>query len=196
MGAIVALRAVMRAPGRFVGLVLLDPVLMRRGTMVMWRLFRTLGTGHRLHAKIKSTLRRRRVFGNLEEAFRAYREREVFKYLSDDALRVMIAGLMSHASNGGFALRYSPEWESRLYQTAIWNDSDLWGGLPRLSTPTLIVQGAESDTLTHSTCKAVQRTNARIQIATIERASHLVPLEQHGAVHEIVRDFVRDPTAA
>jgi pimeloyl-ACP methyl ester carboxylesterase len=195
MGAIVALRAAMRAPGCFERLVLLDPVLMRRSTMLMWRLFRTMGTGHRLHVKIKSTLRRRRGFASVEEAFHAYRGRGVFSYMSDDALRIMIAGLVSPAPNGGFALRYSPEWEAHIYHTAIWKDSDLWDRLPGLSVPTLIVRGAESDTLTESTCRAVQRANPGVQLATIARASHLVPLEQPGVVHASIREFLRDLAA-
>jgi pimeloyl-ACP methyl ester carboxylesterase len=195
MGAIVGLRAAMRAPDRFEGLVLLDPVLVRRHTMVVWRLFRKLGAGHRLHAKIESASRRRRSFANLEEAFRGYRQRGVFRYMSDAALHVLIAGLMAPNSNGENTLRYSPEWETRMYHTAIWNDGDLWDGMPRLSIPTLIVRGAQSDTLTDSTCQAATRANPRIQVATIARASHLVPFEQAGAVHEVIREFMRDLAA-
>jgi pimeloyl-ACP methyl ester carboxylesterase len=196
MGAIVTLRAAMRAPGRFEGLVLLDPVLVLKHTIVMWRLFRNLRTGHRLHARIDGASRRRRSFENLEEAFRGYRQRGVFRYMSDDALHVLIAGLIAPDSSGGYTLRYSPDWESRMYRTAVWNDSDLWAGMHRLSVPTLIVRGAESDTLTDSTCRAVKRVNASIQIVTIERTSHLVPFEQPGAVHKIIREFMRDPAAA
>lgn len=192
MGAIVALRAAMRTPSRFKGLVLLDPVLVGKGTMVAWRLLRTLGLGHRLHGRIKSTLRRRRSFGDAEEAFRGYRQRGVFRYLADDALRDVIDGLIAPNSNGGYSLRYSPEWESRIYHTAIWNDNDLWDGISRLSVPTLIVRGAESDTLTKSTCQAVQRHSARIQIVTLEGTSHLVPFEQPAAVHVMIRAFLDD----
>jgi pimeloyl-ACP methyl ester carboxylesterase len=164
--------------------------------MVVWKLFRVLGTGHRLHAKIASASRRKRSFGSPEEAFRGYRQRRVFRFMSDDALRVMIAGLIARASNGRYALKYSTDWEARLYHTAIWNDGDLWEGLPGLSIPTVILKGAESDTLTDSTCRALRKANARIRLVTVEQASHLLPLEQPGAVHEIIRDFMRAPAAA
>ena len=192
MGAVVAIRAAMRSPSRFKGLVLLDPVLVSKGTMVAWRFLRTLGTGHRLHAKIGSTLRRRRSFGDPEEAFRGYRQRGVFRYMADDALRAMIDGLIAPDSSGGYSLRYSPEWESRIYHTAIWNDNDLWDGISRLTVPALIVRGAESDTLTKFTCRAVQRLNPRIQIVTVQGASHLVPLEKPAAVDEMIRAFLSD----
>jgi pimeloyl-ACP methyl ester carboxylesterase len=195
MGATVALRAAMRAPDRFEGLVLLDPVLVRRHTMAVWRLFRTLGAGHRLHGKIAGASRRRRSFESREEAFRGYRQRGVFRFISDDALRALIAGLTAPTASGDFVLKYSPEWESRMYHTAIWNDSDLWDGMPGLSVPALIVRGAESDTLSDAACRAARRSNALIQIATIEQASHVVPLERPSAVHESIREFLRNVAA-
>lgn len=193
MGAVVALRAAIRAPERFTGLVLLDPVLVDRTTMVKWRLLRMLGVGHRLHSRIRGASRRRRSFGTLDEAFRGYRHRGVFKYMSDDALTATIAGLLAPNPGGGYELRYSPKWESRMYHAAIWNDGDLWDGLRRLSLPTLVVRGAESDTLAESTFRELRRANALIQIARIERASHLVPLEQPEAAHELIGRFLRDP---
>lgn len=195
MGAIVALRAAMRVPNRFSGLVLLDPVLVSKGAMVAWRLLRKLGTGHRLHSRIRTARRRRRSFVDTGEAYRVYRQRGVFRYLPDDALRTTVDGLLAPDPDGGYSLRYSPEWESRLYYTAIWNDDDLWDGLPKLSVPTLIVRGAASDTLSNATCQAARRRNPRIRIAALEGTSHLVPLEQPAAVYETIRSFLRELAA-
>jgi pimeloyl-ACP methyl ester carboxylesterase len=192
LGAIVALRAALAAPDRFTALVLLDPVLMSKGRIRAWRLLRTLGVGHRLHAKIRGAYGRRRAFPDLEQAFQGYRRHAVFRHLSDAGLRALIDGLTTPAEGGGYRLIYSPEWEARVYYTGVWNDWDLWNGLPALNVPALIVRGAYSDTFEDVTSRAVRSVNTRIRTHTVANASHLVPLEQPSEVYQVVQRFLED----
>ncbi len=90
--------------------------------------------GHKFHPKIAGALKRRRTFDDLEMAFRGYRSREVFKYMSDESLRAYIAGIAKPKADGGFELAYSPEWEARIYLTGL-HDFDLWNDLPGLQSP-------------------------------------------------------------
>ena len=196
LGAIVALRAALAAPHRFAALVLLDPVLVRKGGIRAWRLLRTLGMGHRLQAKIRGACTRRRIFTDLEQAFQGYRRHAVFQHFSDAGLRALVKGLTTPAAGGGYRLIYGPEWEARLYHTAIWNDRDLWNGIPTLAVPTLLVRGAESDTFDDMTCRAVRSANPRIRTQTVANASHLLPLERPSEVHEVVQQFLEDAAEA
>jgi len=190
MGAIVALRAALQEPARFRGLVLLDPVLLTPGRILAWQVMRHLPGGHDLHSVIRRAEKRRFVFRDTDEVFTVYRRHPVFRHLADDDLRVVIQGLVE-SFDGHVQLRYSPAWEARIYATAIWNDRDLWTGLPQLSLPTLIIRGAESETLTAEACDAARRANGRIQVASVDQATHLVPLERPLDVHRLANDFIR-----
>lgn len=190
MGAIAALRAALWAPERFSALVLLEPVLLPRLLMLEWTIVRALGLGSRLHPLIPGAMRRQRTFESLETAFQRYRSRPVFRYFSDRSLRAYIAGMTQSAADGLFRLVYSPEWEARIYDTGGWNDWDLWRGISSLSVPTLLVRGAESDTLRESVTGEVERRNPRVRIAVLEGATHLLPLERPEATLGLIRSFL------
>jgi len=177
LGATVALRAALREPDRFAALILIEPVLNPPHVILMWNLVRALGVGYRLHPMIQGALRRRRAFDSMARVYEAYRSRRVFRHFSDDDLRTYIDGITAPTA-GGHRLVYSPEWEARVYYTAIWNDWDLWKGIPALRVPTLIIHGAESETFWSSTAEVVKARNSRIKVATIPAATHLAPLER------------------
>jgi len=110
MGAIVTLRAALQDPGKFRSLVLIDPVLFPPRRLITWNIIRAMGMGNKLHPKIAGSLKRRRTLDDLNTVFRGYRNREVFRYMSDENLRIYIEGI-TKPKNGGHELVYSPEWE-------------------------------------------------------------------------------------
>jgi pimeloyl-ACP methyl ester carboxylesterase len=126
----------------------------------------------------------------VEEVFSAYRRHPIFRQLDNDQLRLVIQGLVQSAE-GQVKLKYSPTWEARVYAAAVWNDGDLWRGLPGLAVPTLIIRGSHSDTLTQEACSLAEAANPRIQTATIERATHLMPFEQPSQVHFLALQYLR-----
>ncbi len=192
IGAIVSLRLALREPERFKALVLLDPVLFPPGFIVMWNLMRWVGLGHRTHPLIPTALRRRRTFDDLETVFQGYRRRSIFRFFSDDHLRILISGLTRPRPEGGFELAYSPEWESHIYYTGVWRDLELWRDLPRLQVPTLILRGAETDTFLSGSARLVHRRQPDIRIQTLENSTHLLPLECPRQVNEIIRSFLTE----
>ncbi len=192
IGAIVTLRAALREPNRFRALALMDPVLFPRYFMLEWNLMRMLGLGYRLHPLINGAVKRRREFDDLDKVFEGYRRRDIFRFFSDENLRTFIKGMTQPKAGGGYELVYSPEWEARVYYTGIWRDWDLWKGLPRLEVPTLIIRGAETDTFWASTARSVQKLNRRIKIVTLEKSTHLLPLERPQEVFEITQSFLKE----
>lgn len=191
IGGIVTLRAALRDPQKFRAIILLDPVLFVPPFLVMWNLIRALGLGSKLHPLIPAAKKRRREFDDLETAFRGYRSREVFKYISDENLRAYIAGITKPKIDGGFELAYTPEWESHIYLTGL-RDYDLWRGLPILKVPTLIIRGAETDTFWENTEKLVKKKNPEIQIEIMKKATHILPLERPQEVAELINNFLQD----
>lgn len=191
IGGIVTLRAAMREPKKFRALVLLDPVLFIPPVLIGWNIIRALGLGERLHPKIPGALKRRRSFDNLELLYRGYRTRDVFRYMSDENLRIFIEGITRKKEAGSFNLAYSPEWETHIYLTGM-RDFDLWRGLPDFNVPTLIIRGDETDTFLPNAEKLVKKKNPKIQVHTMKKATHILPLEYPKEVAEIIKNFLDD----
>ena len=189
LGAIVTLRAALRDPRKFRALVLIDPVLFPPRRLVFWNLVRAAGLGYRVHPKIPGALKRRRSFDNLETVFRGYRSRAVFRYMSDESLRTCIEGITRPSAEGGYELVYSPEWEARIYFTGL-RDFDLWRGLPKLDVPLLFLRGAETDTFWEAAAELMKRKQPRAKIETLEKSTHLLPLERPREVFEMMQSFL------
>jgi pimeloyl-ACP methyl ester carboxylesterase len=198
IGAIVTLRAAVKEPDRFHALVLIEPVIFPLYFMLEWNLARTFSLGHRLHPKIEGALKRRREFDDLDQLFKGYRHRAIFRFFSDENLRIFIRGMTKPkttdhdgaASKAGYELAYSPEWEAQIYQTGLWHDWDLWLNIPRLDIPTLILRGAETDTFWDSTARSVGKRNRKIRIVTLEKSTHLLPLEKPQEVFDATKSFL------
>ncbi|HLO31962.1 MAG TPA: alpha/beta hydrolase [Anaerolineales bacterium] len=189
IGAIVTLRAALRDPSKFRALILLDPVLVVPSRILLWRLFRAIGLGNQVHPNISAALKRRRTFDNLDLVFRGYRSRRVFRYMSDENLRIYIAGITRKAEQG-YELAYSPEWEARIYFTSLC-DFDIWRDLSRLQVPSLFIRGAETDTFLEQAAKFVKRKQPRAWVETLDRSTHLLPLERPQEVFERMQDFLK-----
>lgn len=190
IGAVVTLRAALRAPSRFRALILLDPVLLVPSRLVAWNFVRGVGLGNKVHPKIAGALKRRRTFDNLDLVFRGYRNRAIFRYMSDENLRIYIEG-MTRKTEHGYELVFSPEWESRIYLTSL-RDFDIWRDLPKLEVPTLFIRGAETDTFLENAAKLVQRMQPKARVETLEKSTHLLPLERPQEAFDRVQSFLSE----
>jgi len=189
IGAVVTLRAALRDPGKFRALILLDPVLFVPSQLVMWNFFRAIGLGNKVHPKISGALKRRRTFDNLDLVFRGYRSREVFRYMSDESLRIYIEGITRKTDNG-YELVYSPEWESRIYFTGL-RDFDIWRDVPKLEVPTLFIRGAETDTFLENAAKFLKQKQPKVRVETLDKSTHILPLERPKEVFDMMQSFLR-----
>jgi pimeloyl-ACP methyl ester carboxylesterase len=200
VGAIVALRAALKEPERFKAIVLLEPVLFPYYLMAEWVVMRALGLGYRLHPNIRGALQRRRNFDDLDQVYEGYRRRPIFRYITDENLRIFINGMTKAGpsiankskSTTGYQLVYSPEWEVQIYYTGLWNDWDIWKELPRLEIPTLILRGAETDTFWESAARKVKIKNPKIKVITLDGSTHLLPLEKPQEVFDAAQSFLKD----
>lgn len=189
IGGIVTLRAAIRDPKKFRALILLDPVLFIPSFLIGWNILRAIGLGEKTHPLIAGAKKRRRTFDNLETVFRGYRTRPIFRYMSDDSLRTFIKGITKPKSDGTYELVYSPEWEARIYLTGL-RDFDLWRELPKLAVPTLIIRGAETDTFLEKAERLVKKKNPKIQVVTMQKATHILPLEHPQEVAGLINNFI------
>ena len=191
IGAIVTLRAALREPNKFQALVLLDPVLFVPSFLVKWLIVSTLGLGNRFHPLVPLAKRRRRTFGDLETVYRSYRGREVFRYMSDENLRIYIEGMTRKKADGSYELVYAPEWEAQIYRTGM-QDFDIWRGLANLEVPALFIRGAGTDTFLEEAARLVKRKLPKARVETLEKSTHLLPLERPREVFEIMQSFLTE----
>ena len=190
IGAIVTLRTALRDPSKFRALVLIDPVLFVPSFLVNWHIIRMLGLGDRLHPLITGAKKRRRTFDDLETVYRGYRNRSIFRYMSDENLRIYIEGI-TRKTNAGYELVYSPEWEAHIYRTGL-HDFDIWRNLPKLEVPTLFIRGAETDTFLEDAERLVKQKQPKVRVEALEKSTHILPLERPKEVFEIMQSFLKE----
>ncbi len=192
VGAIITLRAAIRAPEMFKAIVLIDPVLFSPRFILTWNITKMLGLGTRLHPLIPFALNRRRKFDDLNRLFLSYRRKTIFRFFSDSALKAYINGIVKPAQPSGFELVYSPEWEAQIYLSGVWKDLDLWRGLPGLKVPTLIIRGDETDTFLSATAEKVKQRRPATTIVSIEKSTHLVPMERPQETFQAIETFLEE----
>jgi pimeloyl-ACP methyl ester carboxylesterase len=190
LGAVVGLRSAIQDLVKFRALVLIDPVIFPSAIIHGWRIVKKVGLGHQLHPLIPSAQKRRRRFDSPEAVYKAYRRKKIFRYISDKNLKIMISGMIEPIAGNGYQLAYSPEWEVQIYYSGISSDEDLWNGLPRLKTPLLIIRGSETDTFFPQTARLVKKILPTARIETLEKSTHLVPLEKPEEVAKIIINFL------
>ncbi len=189
MGAVATLRAALWHPEYFKAIVLLDPVLFPPEICLAWDIIYRLGLAYRLNLLAPAALRRRQVFESPATMFESYRRKAIFRYFSDESLLALVNGLTQPAANGTLRLVYPPEWEARIYVTAMRRDLELWRGLPRLQVPALIMRGEQTDTFLERTARLVSRRAPNIRILTLPACTHLLPLEKPQEVAQNIFDF-------
>jgi pimeloyl-ACP methyl ester carboxylesterase len=191
IGAIVTLRAALQDPGKFRALVLIDPVLFVPSFMFYWHIFRILGLGERFHPLIQGAKKRRRTFDDLETVFRGYRSRNIFRYMSDENLKIYIEGITKSKADGGYELVYPPEWEAQVYRTGM-HDFDILRELPKLEVPTLFLRGMETDTFLEDMARLVKKKQPKVKVEALPKSTHLLPLEHPKEVFEIIQSFLSE----
>ncbi len=187
IGAITLIQAALRAPERFAALVLIEPVLFTPGRHLLWGAVRAAGLGEQLHPLVKATLRRRRHFASVAEMVGRYRRAPIFKRINDRGLLAYAEALAAPSPEGGVTLRFTPEWEARIYMTGAPN---LWRRLPTLKLPALIVAGADSDTFVPGAIARARRALPQADVVVLPETGHLVPLEKPNDVAGLIESFV------
>ena len=191
IGAVVTLRAALHDPKRFRALILVDPVLFTPPRLITWNFLRAIGVGDRVHPLIAGAKKRRQTFDDLETVFRGYRNRNIFRYMSDENLRIYIEGMTKPKANGGYELAFSPEWEAQIYRTGL-RDFDIWRALPGLKVPTLFIRGAESDTFLENAARLVKQKQPKVRVEALEKSTHILPLERPKEVFDIMQSFLKE----
>ncbi len=141
MGAVTAAIAASRAPERFAGLVLLDPVFLSEKIVLTTRFLPE--RQRRKLPMVRRALGRPEHFASFDEAFDFYRPKRAFQGFSDEALRDYVEASKAPEPDGRVRLRYSGEWEAAVYASP----PRVRRTLRSLSVSTIGLRGRDSDVL-------------------------------------------------
>jgi pimeloyl-ACP methyl ester carboxylesterase len=190
LGAVVSLRSAIQQPSNYRALILIDPVIFHPIVIHGWSLVKKIGLGFHVHPLIPTAQKRRRIFTSHDAAYNAYRGKNIFRYISDTNLNIMISGMLKPLRGNGFELSYSPEWEVQIYYSGVSSDTDLWNELPTVKIPILIIRGSETNTFFPQTARSIKKILPSVKVETVEKSTHLVPLERPVEVAKIILNFL------
>ena len=96
------------------------------------------------------------------------------RFASEPVMRRRLAGQSQQLPNGKIGWKFDPAIrEQRINGTAA-PAADLWPTLERITCPTLLVRGTQTDLLTEETARQMVDALAQGTLAEIERAGHMV----------------------
>lgn len=185
MGAVVTLFAAVRRPDLFSKIILLDPVFfpsrLAFANAVMPMFLK------RRQPWIRKTLERPSFWPNRAEAYAFHRSKRVFSGIPDAVMQDYIHAATAEVK-GGVRLRYSPEWEARVYCSAPF----VWRQLAACRTPVFAIRGEHSNVLSDAVWQRWQRERPHMSYAEISGAGHLFPLERPRETAELILEDLAD----
>ena len=96
------------------------------------------------------------------------------RFASDAVLRRRLTYATKELSNGKFGWRYDLAIREQRRQGTGGPPADLWPAVRNISCPTLVVRGADTDTLSAEMAKEMEETLAQGKLVQVSRAGHMV----------------------
>lgn len=186
MGATVALLVAGRRPDLVRGLVLTDPVLLRRGVLQAYNI-PLLNMFIQKNALSKGALRRRRDFASPGEAAESLRGRGAFKTWRSPFLDDYVVDGVLRQDDGRYSLSCTPEWESAVFSAHRYRP---WGALRRLRKkriPIILLQAERESTSPPDTDQRVHAIRPDAAITKVPGTTHFVPMERPYVVRDALK---------
>lgn len=185
-GAVATIIAANKRPDLFSKLILIEPVILPK-----WIYLFSAVAPHWLQKRInpvaKKAAKRTDAWDNREAAFNQFREKKVFSKMRDDALWDYVNSGTELSSDDKIKLRFSKEWETRVYLTV----SNPWDELPKLTIPFILFRGETSDTITKKVWQDSQSLKTKSTFIEMEDCGHLVPFEKPNQLAQQIQEFLK-----
>ena len=187
-GAVASLLLAVRRPDMISALILIDPTILPFSWMWWWFLAKKAGLARFVPIAARAA-RRNPFWPDRETILNAYQARRPFRSWQKGFLEGYIAGGTLNTDDGRIRLSCTPAWESRCFAVC---SHDIWGKIPQIQQPTLILYGRESDTFLAS---AVKRFHAKAPHAVIkgfDNTTHFVPMERPDETVDAIFCFLKE----
>ena len=182
MGAtVMAIAEAMHGP-KAAGLILIEPIFLPQDFYKM----KLRVDDHPLASK---SIRRRNSWEDAATAKAYLRNKGMFKHWDEEFLDLYIQYGMVEGKTGGLELACSPEKEASLFMGGVAYDP--WPMLPKISCPTLILEGETSENRQFIDLKTGASKLPHGSHRLIEGTGHLIPMERPKKIIRIIADFLQ-----
>ena len=186
MGATVALLVAGKRPDLVKGLVLVDPVLLRRSIYRVYNIpLVNMLIGK--NAMAKGTLRRRRDFGSPGEAADQLRGRGAFKTWRSPFLDDYVVDGVLRQDDGRYSLSCTPEWEAAVFSAHRYRP---WAAVRRLRKkriPIVILQAEKESTSSADTDQRIHNIRPDAAVTRVPGTTHFIPMERPYVVRDALQ---------
>jgi pimeloyl-ACP methyl ester carboxylesterase len=128
------------------------------------------------------------VFKSPEEAFQVARAAN--HRPADDNLRHRVTNNLTQRSDGTWTFRYDPALTSNDPPVRRPDPSTLWPLLPKITAPTLLLRGSDSDVLSEEMAERMTREIPQCTLVEIADSGHSIPLDRPAEFLAAVRNFL------
>ena len=132
---------------------------------------------------------------NVPEEFDTFED--LFQYMNkqnrfapERVMRRRLQYASKELPNGKFGWRYDREIRESRRRGDVTPTLDLWPALPKITCPTLIVRGTETDLLTPETAQRMVDTLPNGKLVEVEKAGHMVFEDNPEGFFDAVRPFL------
>ncbi len=189
-GGVASLVATARHRTLVRALCLLDPTILPPAIVARFTLGKKTGWTAADHPFATAARVRRDRFADPEEAFRFWRRKSLFADWSDDALHRYVEGQLRPEPGGGFALRWSPEWEAYYYESfypGVWDDVAALDP----TVPILAIAGERSNAFYPEERARFLEEVPWAELAVIPGHGHLFPQSAPSETSRLIHDWLR-----
>ena len=185
IGATTSIMAAARRPGKVLGLILAEPVIMDRWQGWQLWLAKLLRQSHRL-SLAAGAARRRRAFDSHTVALDNYRGRGGFKTWPEAWLEAYVQhGLVQHGDE--VRLACTPEWESTTFAHTEHNP---WPGIRDLQCPVIALAAERASTFSPRARQRMRAFLPAAEVYVLTGTTHFLPMERANAVRDAVREMM------
>ena len=174
MGGTTSILAAARRPDLVRGLVLFDPVMIRRnqGRLLQW--MRKLGIGLGPHDLATGAERRRSVFPDRETMVEKYTGRGAFTTWPVEVIADYVAGGTRELPSGEVELTCAPAWEAANFRG---HEHDVFAALRKVKCPITLVYAGIGSTCRGDAPQIIGRQDKKATILRVGTATHFLPME-------------------
>lgn len=185
IGGIVIMLMAIQRPEWFKKIVLLDPVILPKRILAIFRVLKLLSLTH-IIPLARATNRRKNHFQTRASALEHYSNKRIFSHWEPRFLEAYVETCLRETGQGAFQLSCAPELESSIYQSI---PLDVWSLPKNLPVPALFIIGEKSDTVNQRGFKRLKGSR-RNHIVKSVVAGHLFPFEKPTESMDIIKDYL------
>ena len=127
-------------------------------------------------------------FDSFEDALRHVMSQN--RFASESVMRRRLTHQTRELPNGKIGWRYDPEIREQRRNGTGAPPPDLWEPLSKITCPTLIVRGSETDTISLSVAERMVETLANGKLVHVDNAAHMVFEDNPGDFNAALADFL------